>query len=430
MIYRFLILFSLFLLVACGTPEATSVPEVAEAEPTNTAVSTDTPEPTATATELPTDTPEPTNTVVPTNTPEPTETPTEVPTDTPEPTATAVPTDTPEPLPTNTAVPVATNPPPPPAALPASGSPPTGPNLVVNPGFEYGSDPWNVGLYGDAKLYNDDHSSIFVHSGSFSAQYYVTQRITNVQAGTNYRAGAWVKIWSSNGEDRNISDNPAGSGVKICINANGDLNADTIPTTCSPRYQPLDSWQYITIDAVAISDQIRVIVSGGAPENNKAIHTEVYIDDVEVGISPVSVVATATPVPVSYPYPPAPVAFDAITLRDNMNNSRSAIEQMGGLLDRLLNGSRETCDEYDGYYRSLVASPRFDGVPTEWQAIYNDYIYAVDNGISSNQAIFDTCFNNSGTISALNYGVAREGINNSLNRLIPAIEAANSMLGQ
>ena len=73
MIYRFLILFSLILLVACNTPEATSVPKVAEAEPTNTAVSTDTPEPTATATELPTDTPEPTNTAVPTDTPQPTE---------------------------------------------------------------------------------------------------------------------------------------------------------------------------------------------------------------------------------------------------------------------------------------------------------------------------------------------------------------------
>jgi hypothetical protein len=118
-------------------------------------------------------------------------------------------------------------------------------------------------------------------------------------------------------------------------------------------------------------------------------------------------------------------------MRDSMNNSRFNLEQMGGLLDRLVRGSRETCEEYTKYYRGLVGSARYDGVPTEWQGVYNEYMFAVQHGSEKNQPIFDLCFENQGGgITELNYGVARTGVNDSLNRLIPAIETANAMLGQ
>ena len=414
----------LFTLAACNTPEATSVPEIAVVEPTNTAVSTDTPEPTEIPTEVPTNTPEPTNTTIPTDTPEPTETPTEVPTETPEPTETAVPTNTPQSLPTNTAVPVATNPPPAPAALPASGSPPTGPNLLINPGFEYGLDGWRRQDIG-GRLFSTDAYPQFVHSGTSAARYYGEQLVENLQPGTTYRLGAWLKVWASDGENREVSEYPGDYYGKVCIS---DEGTDPPTRYCSGHFRPIDSWQYITVDAVPTSNRVVIILTGGGGSENPNTHVEIMWDDAKFGLSPV--VATAVPVIVR-PAPPAPVAFDAVAMRDSMNNSRSAIEQMGGLLDRIYNGSRETCQDYDGYYRAVVASPRYDGVPSEWQAVYNEYIGAVEHASNTNLPIFELCFEHGGGgITELNYGAARQGINDSLNRLIPALETANTMLGQ
>ena len=423
---RLFILFSLFLLVACGTPEATAVPEVAKAEPTNTAVSTDTPAPIELPTDVPTNTPEPTNTAIPTDTPEPTETPTEVPTETPEPTETAVPTNTPAPLPTNTAVPVATNPPPAPAALPASGSPPLGPNLVINPGFENGAINWEI--FRNSNIHSATDYPNFVRSGSASGTGRLIQSIENLEVGKNYRLGVWAKVWTSDGENRAISENPGSLSVQLCINVNGDHQIADRHTICSGLFQPLDTWQYITFDATPINNRVAIYLWSARLDEEKRVHNQIYWDDVEFGVSPIAAVPTAPPP--GPPNPPIPVAFDAIAMRDNMNNSRSAIEQMGGLLDRIYNGSRETCQEYDGYYRAVVASPRYDGVPTEWQAVYNEYIGAVEHASSTNLPIFDLCFEHGGGgITDLNYGAARQGINDSLNRLIPAIETANSILG-
>jgi hypothetical protein len=425
MMYRRLsVLFSLLvvlLLTGCGSPEATPVAQAAPPS-TDTAVPTETAvPPTSTATPRPTDTPAPTETATAT------ETATLVPTETatPEPTETAVATHTPLPIPTNTPAPTA---PPAPAALPASGSPPIGPNLVVNPGFEYGGQGWESGNPYAVQIQDAATFPNFVHSGSYSARNYVDQLVKNVQPGVNYRAGVWVKIWSSNGENREISENPGGGKVKICVNTNGDRDKNLVTTICSGNFQPFDTWQYITVDFIPIRDEVRIMLTGESiPEEKPLLHKENYWDDVALGLSPVNAVPTATPPPPSRPVPPAPVAFDAQAIRGSMNNARSMIEQMGGLLDRLLRGSRETCDEYTGYYRGVVTSPRYDGVPAEWQTIYNEYIAAVELGSSTNQAIFETCFSGNGVVTELNYGAAREGINNSLNRLIPAIEAANAL---
>lgn len=85
------------LVAACGS-EAPSRPESDEA--TQVALGLITPEPTNTATEIPTETPVPTNTPteIPTETPVPTNTPTEIPTETPLPTD--IPTDVPTEAPT------------------------------------------------------------------------------------------------------------------------------------------------------------------------------------------------------------------------------------------------------------------------------------------------------------------------------------------
>jgi len=304
--------------------------------------------------------------------------------------------------------------------------------LVVNSSFENGTDAWNIGILVPVNLQSSSNFSNFVHSGSYSALGYVTQVVGNVQPGINYRAGVWVKLWSSDGENREISDNHSDRKVRICIDTNGDRGANLPTTICSGFYQPFDTWQYIYVDAIPINTWIRIsLLSGYGTTENKPVHVETYWDDVEFGLSPISSVATPTPLPPSRPMPPAPVAFDANAMRDNMNNTRSMLEQMGGLLDRLVRGSTETCEEYSNYYRGLVGSPRYDGVPGEWQGVYNEYIYAVEHGSEKNQPIFDLCFeHHGGGITELNYGVARSGVNDSLNRLIPAIEAANAMLGQ
>jgi len=53
----------------------------------------------------------------------------------------------------------------------------------------------------------------------------------------------------------------------------------------------------------------------------------------------------------------------------------------------------------------------------------------VENFLATNESIDSLCDGGGGALSALNYGAARQGINNSLDRLIPAVEAANAKLG-
>ena len=307
--------------------------------------------------------------------------------------------------------------------MPASGASPSGPNLLVNPGFEYGGEGWN-----NAKLISASDYPNFVHSGVNSV-YSAYQLVQNVEPGQTYRVGAWLKIWSSSGEDRTVSENPGNVAAQICINVDADTNRGLPSSICSNAISPMDTWHYITVDAVPRGDRLVVMTYGFITGEKPPRHNEMIWDDFELGLAPVS--ATATPQPLGRPVPPAPVAFGAQAMRDSMNNSRSNLEQMGGLLDRLVRGSRETCEEYTKYYRGLVGSARYDGVPAEWQGVYNEYMFAVQHGSEKNQPIFDLCFENQGGgITELNYGVARTGVNDSLNRLIPAIETANAMLGQ
>lgn len=420
---------ALWLLVGCGNNEATPT---AVAQVVTEAV------PTATDTAVPTETAVPTNTPVPTETPSPeptatmtaSATPTAVPTDTatPEPTATAtrqptVPAVRPTATPT-TAVPVSAPVVPPAAPVPA------GPNLIANPGFEAGRESWIK--YGNDTMKFEEASSKpqFVHSGQYSAAMidsnvtYFQHVTSNITAGTTYRAGAWVKVWSSRGEDRTISEDPGEYVVRICINIVGE-DAPSLPTNiCSGWVRPLDVWQYISVDAAASNDRVSVLLQGGFSGPDRPRHNEAYWDDVALGVS--SIVATATPGPAVRP---APIPFDADALRDSMNFIRSQIEQMGGVLDRLYNGEPGKCAEYQGYYNAITNSQTYDGIPTEWQTIYNEYIFAVENTLSSNEGLNSLCTNGGGGVTQQNYGTGRQGINTSLERLIPAIDAANALLG-
>jgi hypothetical protein len=406
--------------------EATAVPAEA-ATATTAAEPTSTAEPTETATIPPTATNSPT--------PEPSETPTETATNTSVPltatnTATAV-------LPTEAPA-TATTAPPAPVSAPPPAPAPAGPNLLSNPGFELDGASWEIFKPGQPSVYFNIYTTAdnpqFVHSGQKALTDLITNRAiysqrieNNVSPGTTYRAGAWVKIWSSSGEDRTISENPGEVGAQVCINVAGEGDPSLDTSFCSAIVRPLDVWQFISVDGVASTDRLTIMLVSFYTGQNRPLHNEAIWDDATLGTAPSS--ATATPPPAAGPIRPNPIAFSPTALRDSMTSVRWTIEQAGGLLDRLYNGENQTCTEYQGYYDDAIRSATYSGVADDWAGLYNDYIFAVENFLATNESINALCDGGGGGLSQLNYGAARQGINNSLDRLIPAIEAANAKLG-
>lgn len=330
---------------------------------------------------------------------------------------------TPTPAPTSA---VAAAPPPPAApALPAG-------NLITNGSFESGTTGWEPSAW--MRFYGAADHPQFVHSGTQAAvsvffgyvRPYV-QHIHGVTPGQTYRAGVWVKVWSSSGEDRTLSENPGDYAARLCINSMNEADPNRETSICTGFVRPLDTWQYLSVDAVAGADIITVILDAASIGPNLPAHNEVIWDDVSLTAS--SVAATPTPVPAGPPVRPAPVPFNAVALRDNMTNVEWTLNQMGGLLDRLVRGSWESCSEYEGYYRQVVESSTYHSVPDDWMGIYNEYIFAVENVISNNDGVYSLCQNGGGSLGQQAYGAARASIGDSLNRLIPAIHAANAALG-
>ncbi|MFQ5400507.1 MAG: carboxypeptidase regulatory-like domain-containing protein [Anaerolineae bacterium] len=314
---------------------------------------------------------------------------------------------------------------PPPAAPPAAG------NLLPDPGFEnrlplfYSyifANPWTI-------FYTLDDSPATIHSGAtsfmtFGGSFY--QQVSNVSPGVTYRFGAWVRMWCSDGLDRSISENPRPTTAYICINTNGDHDRWLPSSICSQPITPLDTWQYISVDAISTNDLNAAILyvtnDPGNPNN-----CEVYWDDLYFGAS--SVVPTATPASPGPPTRPEPTPFaGGAALRDNMNHVRSMFEQLGGILDRMANGESGDCAEYEDYFRQIVTSPTYHSVPGEWQGIYNEYIGSVELGISRTEQIYEFCQNGGGWLNPDIYGLTRSGINEVLDKLHPAINAANALL--
>ncbi|MCP4424660.1 MAG: hypothetical protein GY803_09225, partial [Chloroflexi bacterium] len=330
-------------------------------------------------------------------------------------TAVAVPV-TPTPAPTS----VAAAPPPPPAA------PPTGENLLIDPGFEYEAAGWNRGC---REFYSVSIFPKMVRSGQYSCRWGTYQLVTGLTEGTTYRFGIWGRVWSSNGEERGVSDTPHPVSMRVCIDTAGDTNPNLPTSVCSNWVDPgVDTWHYFTIDGVATADRIVVMMSSTYSRDNAPYHIEVAWDDAYLGLAPTA--ATPTPAPAAPPARPAPVPFNAVALRDNMTDVEWALNQMGGLLDRLIRGSWEPCDEYEEYYRQVMESSTYHSIPDGWHGIYNEYIFAVDNAINFNSGVYSLCESGGGGLNQQAYGDARSSIANGLERLIPAIQAANALLGE
>lgn len=314
-----------------------------------------------------------------------------------------------------------------PVSQPPAAAPPLGQNLLVNPGFENGAIGWDI----RAETYQFDIFPNMVRSGqgALRLQGRRYQLITGLTVGTTYRFGVWARIWSGNGEERGVSDAPGNAIVRICLNTIGDIHPDLPTTVCSNWASPIDTWQYFTIDAEATTDRMVAMMFFAYSRENAPNHNESAWDDAHFGVAPVAATPTPTPVPVGPLVRPAPVPFDAVALRDNMSQVEQVLNHMGGLLDRLVRGSWETCQEYEGYYSQLVTSATYHSLPDEWLGVYNEYIFAVDNAVGFNNGIYSVCQDGSGSVTQQAYGEARSSIADSLNRLIPAVQQANALLG-
>jgi hypothetical protein len=139
---------------------------------------------------------------------------------------------------------------------------------------------------------------------------------------------------------------------------------------------------------------------------------------------------TPTPVPTTAPRPTQPAGFNGVALRDDMVHLNWVLEQLGGLLDRLYRGEAQSCEEFLDYYWQVVSPKTYPAVPVAWQGVYNEYLWAAAHTAEKNYSVFVLCSQGGGMLSDLDYSVARMGINDSMARLIPAIQTANALLGQ
>jgi hypothetical protein len=142
---------------------------------------------------------------------------------------------------------------------------------------------------------------------------------------------------------------------------------------------------------------------------------------------------TATPVPLSTagPRPTSPPAgFDPTAFINSLNDMRLTIEHMGGLLDRLYHGQSQSCAEFLGYYQALRQRTPYNNLPVAWQGIYSEYNFAAENILNTNDSIRSLCESGGGYLDDLTYGIARQGIGLSLDRINQAIQAANNLRDQ
>lgn len=343
----------------------------------------------------------------------------------------------PTPTPTWTPAPTVAAPPPPP---PAPAQLPTGVNLLINPGFENGGEGWReevVGGWPGVHTYSTNDYPQFIHSGQGAATLAISSRYSDsfsyfqlvygITPGVTYRFGAWGRFWSSLYEDRTVSVSPSNSFMYVCINTNGDTNIGLATNVCSGWGRPVDTWQYFSVDAVANADHIAVLLVLNYDATNAPNHNEALWDDAHLEVASVAATPSPTPVPLARP---EPIPFEGVVLRDSMTHLQWTIEQIGGQLDRLYNGEPGSCSEFTGYYADVIRTTTYHSILPEWQNVYNEYIWAADHVVATNEVINSLCAHGGGALSAFNYGVARSGIYDSLARLIPAIATANALLGQ
>ncbi len=207
------------------------------------------------------------------------------------------------------------------AALPganalAAGAPAPGMNLVSNPGHEHpgvyfagrgeinvtwswvpfwqepppGADPR------DQNYRTPEFRPVFareyperVHSGGGSERWFnfwalnkqagVMQEVKNLPVNAPLRFTTWAQLWSSNQTTqpaRSVED--GNMKIRVCIDQDGGPRDMTDPNLkCSEWAQPYDRWAQISVDAVALSSTVLVLIQSTA--DIPVQHNDAYVDD-------------------------------------------------------------------------------------------------------------------------------------------------------
>jgi hypothetical protein len=301
----------------------------------------------------------------------------------------------PPPVSGSTPVPGATSP-------PRSGAvtPPIGANLVQNPSFEQDGTFWVASPLGSSlRIHTEVQFPAFVLFPEKAAYakgsgiFY--QVISGLTPGSVYRLAAWSRTWSSTDTNRNHSTNPGIYETYVCINTFG--GDDPGSAICSSRSQPIGRWVNHSVDVVAESSQMSILLVSSlltGPENNEAMW-----DEVAFGISPIvglpTPTPTATPIVISTSTPSS--ATGGPEFRDAISTLMDALTEMGGVLDRFGQGDVVTCNEYLNWYDQVSSAPRYHNVPStgeghaEWQQAYGLYVSAIDDLIRANEPLFAFC---------------------------------------
>ena len=173
---------------------------------------------------------------------------------------------TPPPLPTPLPTPTPGNETPiPPTPVPPTQSPAPvagGTNLLPNGGFEEGAAYWTPrameasGLDVPLAIVDSAGEPLSVRSGSFAGRlmgpdFLVFNEISTAIPGATYRLGAWVRLWSSSGVNREISENPAPISAYICLSKLGSYIVESPYGVCSSSSVVLDQWVYLTTEITA-----------------------------------------------------------------------------------------------------------------------------------------------------------------------------------
>lgn len=178
----------------------------------------------------------------------------------------SLPTVTPPPLPTPFPTVVAE-----PTAMPSPQVVVVEGNMLSNPGFEMGSQGW---VLRQATAWNADEALDIVTAdgeplsvlagqaaGRLSQKkFMVYQEVRTAVPGVTYRLGARVRLWSSSGVDRKVSENPEPIAALVCLSTIGSHITDAPHAVCSAPTGVMDQWHSLTVEATAKSETLSAIL--------------------------------------------------------------------------------------------------------------------------------------------------------------------------
>ena len=207
-------------------------------------------------------------------------------------------------------------------------------NLLTNPGFEEGFrsvsegkevaegwQPWNLAPGPNSPSYENAEpiyeqvapDTTRIRSGENAQQYYtdlyfthtggIYQRVTEITPGAELRFSIYAYVWSSNLDDAEVSEEPAGVLVSVGIDPTGGTDPESSSIEWSVASEQYDAYRQYSVITEATSNAVTVFVRSGAdfPQRNNFI----FLDDAVLEVTPGSVAQqpTATEEPTDEPEP-------------------------------------------------------------------------------------------------------------------------------